>query len=69
MPRLSTDAPKPGCPNCGHELSHVLEVEGRVRLKTIRRRRLCRNCGCRWSTEERIDPSSVTIPIKVEHPA
>jgi len=37
------------CPQCGNN-SDV--VDSRPNSKGVRRRRQCRNCGLRWSTQE-----------------
>lgn len=38
------------CPYCGNNKSEV--VDSRPQVDVIRRRRLCLNCGKRWTTHE-----------------
>lgn len=44
------------CPRCG--TGRVAVTDSRPSAKTIRRRRMCRACGYRWSTIE-VEPNSV----------
>ena len=47
------------CPYCGHEDSKV--TDSREAESGIRRRRQCRGCGVRFTTYERIQPTSLVV--------
>ena len=49
------------CPFCNNDDTRVIDSRGQDDNATIRRRRLCDNCGKRFTTYERID----TIPMTV----
>ena len=49
------------CPFCNHSDTKVIDSRSQEDNSSIRRRRLCENCGKRFTTYERID----TIPITV----
>ncbi len=49
------------CPFCNYEDTKVIDSRSQDDNSTIRRRRLCENCGKRFTTYERID----TIPMTV----
>lgn len=40
------------CPGCGGQASQVLETRGRLTVDGVYRRRLCGECGHRFSTRE-----------------
>jgi transcriptional regulator NrdR family protein len=47
--------PKPTCPWCGSQTSHVYRSKGAVRGDAYRRRRRCADCGDTWPTLEGLD--------------
>ena len=42
------------CPQCQNSNSKVIDSRGHADGKTIRRRRVCKSCDCRFSTSEKI---------------
>lgn len=40
------------CPKCKYSFSKVIDTRLNKSLQSVRRRRECLNCGCRWSTLE-----------------
>ena len=40
------------CPKCGSLLSKVIDTRYSTHVRLIRRRRLCSNCGLRYTTHE-----------------
>ena len=43
------------CPRCGGNNDHVLDTRASADNASIRRRRRCNLCGCRFTTHERIE--------------
>ena len=61
--KLVTHMTSPGmqCPSCQHTDSRVLESRAADGGRSVRRRRECLNCECRFTTYERVE----TMPIVV----
>lgn len=49
------------CPECASSKIKVLEKRNVEGEQTIRRRRECESCGFRFTTYERVEPSSLTV--------
>ena len=49
------------CPFCGHEDTQVKDSRPAEDSATIRRRRMCPNCGARFTTFERVQLRELTI--------
>ena len=53
------------CPFCKHQGDEVIDVQRSPRRKSVRRRRQCKNCQMRFTTEERV----VTTALAAERRA
>jgi transcriptional repressor NrdR len=49
------------CPFCGHEDTQVKDSRPAEDSATIRRRRMCPNCGARFTTFERVQLRELTV--------
>lgn len=49
------------CPKCTHENSKVIESRETNEGDSIRRRRECLDCGCRYTTYERVERPNLAI--------
>ncbi|ATU05923.1 transcriptional regulator NrdR [Candidatus Gracilibacteria bacterium HOT-871] len=49
------------CNNCGNENTRVLDSRSSENGSVIRRRRLCENCGNRFTTYEKIEVFSIIV--------
>jgi len=52
------------CPFCGHDDSQVKDSRPTEDHAAIRRRRLCQNCGARFTTFERVQLRELTVMKK-----
>jgi len=49
------------CPRCGHKDTRVIDSRPAEGQTVVRRRRVCAQCGFRFSTYERSEPPRVTV--------
>ena len=49
------------CPNCGNIEDKVIDSRTLANGDAVRRRRLCENCGCRFTSYERIEERSLMV--------
>lgn len=49
------------CPACEHDADRVIDSRSADRGAAVRRRRQCGSCGERFSTLERVEPTSLSV--------